>query len=79
MAAYLCTGANDDHLYRVLKMCVKMCLPISICENAAFISKRNFSEKLVYSVSLISLCSLFDGQMSWRDLRGPTNLLIDIT
>lgn len=39
MAAYLCTGANDDHLYRVLEMCVKICLPISICGNAAFISR----------------------------------------
>ena len=36
MNEYLCTGANDDHLFRVLKMLVKMCLPLSFCENEAF-------------------------------------------
>ena len=36
MTEYLCVGANDDHLYRFLKMCVKMCLPISMCEHESF-------------------------------------------
>ena len=47
MTEYLCVGANDDYLYRFLKMCVKMCLPISMCEHEFFKCKWMF---------LVSIC-----------------------
>lgn len=80
MNAYLCAGADDDHLYRVLKMCVQMCLPISICEHHAFACKCPYS--IIYSLSIYSFfslnhCSLFNDQMSWKDSRRTTKNLID--
>ena len=51
MTAYLCNGANDDHLYRVLNICVKMCLPISMCEHGAFTGKFQFPNLSVTHIS----------------------------
>ena len=66
MTAFLCSGAHDDHLYRVLKMCIKMCLPISMCENGAFISELQFPNHSVNRYQL-NACYFFDDQTSWKD------------